>query len=47
MPLAKLQRIGDTEDWFLYETVWKPAIRQRDVGESGFDGKIRLVTRSA
>jgi HNH endonuclease len=46
MPLPKLQRVGDTEDSFLYETAWKGDARQRDVGKPGFDGSIRLVGRS-
>jgi HNH endonuclease len=43
MPLPKLERVGNTEDRFLYETAWKGDARQRDVASSGFDGSIRLV----
>jgi hypothetical protein len=46
MPLLKLQRFGDTEDRFIYEPSWEREARQRDVGRPGFDGSIRLVSRS-
>jgi hypothetical protein len=46
MPPPKLQRVGNTEDQFLYDMGWKGDARQRDVGDPGFDASIRLVGRS-
>jgi 5-methylcytosine-specific restriction endonuclease McrA len=47
MPLPRLQRIGSSEDRFLYEVSWTDQVGEREFRGDGIDRRIRFVGRSA
>lgn len=48
MPLPKLQRLGESEDRFIYEIAWNDDIREGTwSGSHGFDNRIHFVAGAA